>query len=60
MVVHGGRRVEQHGQQVLLHIAALGGVVVQELHDDLDVGACLLYTSGAVNGGAVRAVHLYR
>ena len=42
VVVHGGGRVEQHGQQVLLHVADLGGVVVQALHDELDVGAVQL------------------
>src|SRR5699024_9962827 len=39
VVVHGGGGVEQHGQQVLLDVADLGGVVVQTLHDELDVGA---------------------
>ena len=42
VVAHGGGRVEQHGQQVLLHVADLGGVVVQALHDKLDVGAVQL------------------
>src|SRR5699024_6697692 len=46
VVVHGGGRVEQHGQQVLLHVADFGGVVVQALHDELDVGAVQLQEPG--------------
>ena len=46
VIVHGGRRVEQHGQQVLLHVADFGGVVVQALHDELDVGAVQLQEPG--------------
>ena len=40
-------RIEQHSQQVLLHVADLGGVVVQALHDKLDVAAVQLQKPGA-------------
>ena len=46
VVADGGGRVEQHGQQVLLHVADFGGVVVQALHDELDVGAVQLQEPG--------------
>ena len=39
MVIHGGRRIEQHRKQVLLHVAYLGGILLQTVHDKLDVGA---------------------
>ena len=46
MIVHGGRRIEQHRKQVLLHVAYLGGVLLQTVHDKLDVGAIQLQKAG--------------
>ena len=61
VVADGGGCVEQHGQQVLLHVADLGGVVVQALHDELDVGAVQLKnrdltTSWGKSAPAIRVV----
>ncbi len=46
MVAHGGGRVEQHRQKVLLHVPYLGGVLLQAVHDKLDVGAVQLQEAG--------------
>ncbi len=40
-------RIEQHCKQVLLHVAYLGGVLLQTVHDKLDVGAVQLQKTGA-------------
>ena len=46
MVIHGGRSVEQHCKQVLLDVAYLGGVLLQTVHDKLDVGAVQFKKTG--------------
>lgn len=46
MIIHGGRRIEQHRKQVLLHVAYLGGVLLQTVHDKLDVGAVQFQKTG--------------
>ena len=46
MVAHGGGRVEQHRQKVLFHVPYLGGVLLQAVHDKLDVGAVQLQEAG--------------
>ena len=45
-LAHGGGRVEQHRQKVLLHVPYLGGVLLQAVHDKLDVGAVQLQEAG--------------
>ena len=49
MVIHGGRSVEQHCKQVLLDVVYLGGVLLQTVHDKLDVRAVQLQKAGAYN-----------
>ena len=46
MIAHGGWGIEQHRKQVLLHVAYLGGILLQAIHDKLDVGAVQLQKAG--------------
>ena len=45
----GGRSVEQHCKQVLLDVAYLGGVLLQTVHNKLDVRAVQLQKARAYN-----------
>ena len=47
--LYTSRSVEQHCKQVLLDVAYLGGVLLQTVHDKLDVRAVQLQKAGAYN-----------
>ena len=47
IIADGGGRIEQDGQQVLLHVADLGGVFLHTVHDKPDMFTGQLQKPGA-------------